>query len=314
MASPLTYIFLGSPELAATILSRLVKEKGAPLLVVTQEAKQAGRGNKMTTTAVEDTALRLNLPLLRTSNVNESSVLAQIQALNPDLFLVAAFGQIFKEPLLAIPKRYCLNVHTSLLPKYRGAAPIQWALYQGDPITGVSIQKMVKKLDAGDILVQKQIGIAPEDTTESLLTKLAELGAEALLEGFQQIESGVERFTPQDETAVSFAPKIDKSHAVIDWKREARAIHNQVRALQPWPVAETKLGSEGLKVYRTRVVPGNPEHPPGTVVTDAKTRLVVQCGDGSALSLEELQLQSRKRLPISQFLAGYRGQFPFSRL
>lgn len=307
------YIFLGSPGLAATILQRLVKEKGAPLLVVTQEAKQAGRGNKITPTAVENAAVELKLPVLRTLNVNAPEVLEKIQSLSPDLFIVAAFGQIFKEPLLAIPKKYCLNVHTSLLPKYRGAAPIQWALWNGDQITGVTIQKMVKKLDAGDILVQKRIPIDEADTTESLLEKLAHLGAEAVLESFRLIETGEDKFTPQDETQVTFASKVEKEHSPIDWNKSAQQIRNQIRALQPWPVAETKVGAEGLKIYRAKVMNGE-GGAPGTVHTDAKTYLTVQCGENSALGLEEVQLQSRKRLNIAQFLAGYRGKFPFSSL
>ena len=307
------YIFLGSPGLAATILRRLVKENRIPSLVVTQEAKQAGRGNKITATAVEQAALELGLPVLRAANVNAPEILEKIRSLSPEVFIVAAFGQIFKEPLLAIPQKFCLNVHTSLLPKYRGAAPIQWALMNGDPITGVTIQKMVKKLDAGDILVQKRIPIAEDDTTESLLEKLAHLGAESVLESFQKVESGEAKFEPQDESQVTFAGKIEKEHAPIDWAKSASAIRNQIRALQPWPVAETKLGAEGLKIYRATVVPSVGGEP-GTVHTDAKTTLTVQCGENTALRLEEVQLQSRKRLQIGQFLAGYRGNFPFTSL
>lgn len=307
------FVFLGSPGLAATILKKLVAENRVPSLVVTQEAKQAGRGNKITATAVEEAALALSLPVLRAANVNAPEVLEKIKALSPDLFIVAAFGQIFKEPLLAIPKLHCLNVHTSLLPKYRGAGPIQWALWNGDPITGVTIQKMVKKLDAGDILVQKRIPIEDADTTESLLEKLAHLGGESVLESFRLIESGEARFEPQDESQVTFASKIDKEHAVIDWNRSANQIRNQIRAMQPWPVAETKLGTEGLKIYRARLVDSIGGEP-GTVKTDAKTYLTVQCGENSALGLEELQLQSRKRLLVGQFLAGYRGVFPQPKL
>lgn len=309
----MNYVFLGSPGLAATILKKLVAENRVPSLVVTQEAKQAGRGNKITATAVEEAATGLNLPVLRASNVNATEVLEKIRSFSPDLLVVAAFGQIFKEALLAIPKKYCLNVHTSLLPKYRGAAPVQWALWNGDPITGVTIQKMVKKLDAGDILVQKRIPVADDDTTVSLLEKLAHLGGESVLESFRLIESNEAKFESQDESQVTFAPKIEKGHAIIDWTRSAVQIRNQVRALQPWPVAETRLGAEGLKIYRvTRVESVGLS--PGEVKTDAKTYLTVQCGENSALGLEELQLESRKRLPIGQFLAGYRGVFPQPKL
>lgn len=306
MASSLKYIFLGSPAIGATILSRLVAEKGAPLLVVTQEPKQAGRGKQLTPTAVEDEARRLNLPLLATSNLNDPAVVDRIRNLSPDLFLVAAFGQIFKEPVLSVPKICCLNVHTSLLPKYRGAAPVQWAIWNGDRRTGVSIQRMVKKLDAGDVLVQEEIPIAEDDTSDSLLAKLATLGAAASVEAFNRIESGKAVFTPQDETRVSFAPKIEKSHAAIDWNREAGAIRNQIRSMQPWPVAEALLGGQTMKIFRATAEKGK-GLTPGKATTDGKTHLIVQCGADTALRIEELKPPSRKRMAISQFLAGFRG-------
>lgn len=310
MTPPPSYVFLGSPPLAAVILRQLVERVAPPRLVVTQEAKAAGRGQALTPTAVELAAQELGLPVLRTANVNSEESLQRIRSESPELLIVAAFGQIFREPLLAIPKRYCLNVHTSLLPKYRGAAPVQWSIWNGDPLTGVSIQKMVKKLDAGDILIQRQIPIEANDTSETVLEKLAPLGADALAQCFSWIAEGTELFLPQDESLVSLAPKIEKSHAFIDWNRPAPAIRNQIRALQPWPVAEAKLGQETLKIYRASVVPGFRKRV-GTIQTDAKTKLWVQAGQETALALEEVQLQSRKRLPIAQFLAGYRGEFPF---
>lgn len=309
----LKYLYMGSPPLAATILEKLCEKFEPPSAVVTQVAKAAGRGNKVVPTAVEVVAREKGLNVIATENVNSPDTMAQLEALKPDLILVAAFGQIFREPLLRLPRLYCLNVHASLLPKYRGAAPIQWAIYNGDAENGISIQKMTKKLDAGDVLVKRSIPIAPDDTSADQLVKLADLGGECLVEAVRLVESGNPAFVAQDEAAATFAPKIERHHAPIDWQREAEEIRNQIRALQPWPIAETILGKDRLKVFRADVIDGKGK-PPGEIATDSKTYLHVACGGGGALSLTEIQLENRKRLDIKSFLMAYRGSFPFSRM
>ncbi len=310
----LRYVFMGSPGLAATILETLCTELYPPVAVVTQTAKAQGRGHKVIPTEVERFARTQDLNLFSTDDINAPATVGALKPFDPDLILVAAFGQIFRAEVLALPKKYCLNVHASLLPSYRGAAPVQRAIWNGERQTGVTIQKMAKKLDAGDILIQKTIPILPEDTSHDLLIKLARLGAEALCESVRLIESGKETFTAQEEALASFAPKIEKSDSPLDWSKSAESLGNQIRALQPWPVAETQLGKDRLRVFKAKVEQRSPlpNAAPGSVFTDAKTYLSVQCGDGKVLSLTEIQLENRKRLEINQFLMAYRGSFPYS--
>ncbi len=306
----LRYLFMGSPAIAATILETLCNDLYPPVAVVTQTAKAQGRGNKVIATEVDTFAKSRDLKVFTTDNINAPEMIDVLRTFQPDLILVAAFGQIFREEILKLPKKYCLNVHASLLPAYRGAAPFQWAIMNGETKTGITIQKMAKKLDAGDILLQKVTPIGPDETSSELLLRLAHLGGECLVEAVHLIESGKETFQAQDESKATFAPKIDKTHAVIDWKKGAASIHNQVRALQPWPSAETILGKDRLKVFKTSVVDLNANATPGQILTDSKTYLAVQCGDHRALSLTEIQLENRKRLEINQFLMAYRGSFP----
>ncbi len=304
------YIFLGSPEIAVVILKKVCETYGAPLAVVTQTAKATGRGQKIASTAVGQFAREKGLPLIETDRVTAE----QLQPYSPDVLLVVAFGQILKSDVLAFPRVAPLNVHASLLPKYRGAAPFQRAIWNHEKKTGITIQKMAKKLDAGDILLQKEIAILPEETSGELLERLATLGAEASIEALRLLDTGKYFFTPQDESLATLAPKIDKSEAIIDWKQPAEKIFDQVRALQPWPVAETTLESTPLKVFRARVSPPEKSLTAGEIHTDHKTFLQVGCGDKSSLFLTEIQLANRKRLAIRDFLLAYRGNFPHSRM
>jgi methionyl-tRNA formyltransferase len=310
----LKYLFMGSPQLAATILETLCDHLHPPEAVVTQVPKIAGRGQKISSTEVEFYAKSQELTVLTTADINAEPTVAALRVFEPDVILVAAFGQIFREPILQLPKICCLNVHASLLPAYRGAAPIQWALWNNEVRTGVTLQKMSRKLDAGDILMQKECAIESTDTTSDLLLRLAKLGGEAAVEALQKIESGDFSFTPQDHAKATLAPKIEKTHALLDWKAPALRCFNQIRALQPWPVAETRLGPDRLKVFKAQIVPGLTGGIPGAVKTDARSFLNVQCGDGLALSLTEIQLENRKRLGIREFLAAYRGSFPHQKL
>jgi len=310
----LKYLFMGSPEIAASLLETLCTKAYPPVAVVTQVAKASGRGQKIHSTPVEAYARSQNLVVLETLDVNSPATLDALKTFSPDLILVVAFGQIFRQPILELPRIACLNVHASLLPAYRGAAPVQWSILNGDRVTGVTLQKMVKKLDAGDVLLQKSIPIESDDTTGSVLKKLATLGGEVCLEALTLLESGRFSFTPQDPEKVTFAPKIEKTDAVIDWSKPAETIRNQIRALQPWPVAETHLGKDRLKVFRASVETGGNGGKPGAIDSDGKTYLRVKCGDSKALSLTEIQLENRKRLEVAEFLRAYRGTFPYQRM
>lgn len=305
---------MGSPPVAATILNSLCQSGWGPTLVVTQTQKAKGRGREISGTAVSAMARSLGLPLLQVQNVNDPEVLFQLKAAQPQLILVVAFGQIFKKTLLSLPPLGCLNLHASLLPKYRGAAPVQWAIWHGEITTGVTLQKMVSELDAGDIYAAEVLPIIPTETSGQLLERMAPLGASLCLRSLKKIASGDCAFMPQDPAQVSFAPKIDRSHAQIDWSRPAQAIYNQIRALQPWPVAECQVGGERLKVYRAKVAQQEKKLSPGEIDTDQKTFLNIGCGEGSCLALLEVQPESRKRLTIAEYLRGFqKGAHPKSK-
>lgn len=305
-------VFMGSPPLAVRLLETLYRDYGKPALVVSQAAKPAGRGRELVPTAVETWAREKRLEVLATDNANADDAFARIAAVKPDVLVVAAFGQILRDPLLTLPKRYCLNVHASILPKYRGAAPIQRALENGDTRTGVTIQRMAKKLDTGDILLVKETDILPFETSADLLEKLAKVGAEALLDALRKIERGEETFTPQDEAKATYAAKITKEEAEIDWTQPATRIRNKIRALQPWPIAESKLGGVRLKIFRAEEV-SSAGGAPGSLHSDGKSELIVTCGT-AALTLTEIQLENRKKLGIKEFLTAFRGQFPHNKM
>jgi methionyl-tRNA formyltransferase len=296
-------IFLGTPGIAATILETLCQKGLAPLAVFTQPARAAGRGKSLKPSEVETFAKNQSLTTYPVEDINHPSVLDIINQIKPDVIIVVAFGQILKSELL---KYFCINIHASLLPKYRGAAPVQRAIWNGDKTTGITIQKIVRKLDAGDILLQKSISINQNETSESLLIRLAKLGGEALIEALSLIKEGNTTGVPQDEKLVTFAPKITKEESLIDWNLPATKLHNQIRALQPWPVAESFLGDLRIKIFKASVVSQNESLLPGQISTDHKKFLTINCGK-DALALEEVQLENRKRLAISDFLRSLRG-------
>jgi methionyl-tRNA formyltransferase len=301
---------MGSPPLAATILDALCTRLYPPELVVTQIAKAAGRGQKIVPTAVEEYAKRKGIEVISCENVNTPEIVDRLRAVEPELVLVAAFGQILRQDILTLPKRYCLNMHGSLLPKYRGAAPIQRAIWNGDPITGVTVQKMARKLDTGDIFLRLETPIGRDETSGELMARLAVLGGEAFVEAVRKIERGDTEFTPQVEAEASYAAKLTREEAVLDWAQPAERILNQLRALQPWPVAETTFAGGRLKVFRAELADGKDGAQPGDILTDGKTRLAVQCGDGRAVALTEIQPENRKRLNNKDFLNSFRGPFP----
>ena len=301
----LRYVYMGTPAFAAEVLKIAVNEYGPPALVLTQPRRPAGRGKQLLPTPVAEAATTLGLGCTECGSVNAPETNRLLQDLRPDLFVVVAFGQILKAATLALPRLYCLNTHASLLPRHRGAAPIQRAILSGDSETGITIQRMVLGLDAGDILLSKHLTITPEETAGQLTDRLALLAGVALVEALKSCESGQAVFTPQDPKAVTLAPKLSKAEAAIDWTQPAGAIHNQIRGLNPWPVAETTLKGKRLLVFKS--APPSLQKintAPGTVDTDGKNYLRFTCGDGRSLSLLEVQLENRKRLGIAEFLKG----------
>ncbi|MFQ5895488.1 MAG: methionyl-tRNA formyltransferase [Nitrospinota bacterium] len=318
-------VFLGTPRFALPSLEALLRSRHEVIAVFTQPDRPAGRGRKPTAPPVKRLAQGASLPLFQPPRVRA----ADVEPLAPEVGAVVAFGRILSRKLLAVPPRGFLNVHASLLPAYRGAAPVQRALMDGASETGVSIFQLEPELDAGPILLQRAVSIGPEETAESLEARLAELGASLLLEALEGLESGTLHPRPQDHRLATYAPKVTREESLIDWTLPAEAIERRVRALQPWPLAETCLEGVPLKVWRAELFrsvdrrsvdrrsvdrrsvdrPGDEAAPPGMVLGVAEGRsergILVQTGQG-ALLLTQLQPPGKKPMSARAFLAGHR--------
>jgi methionyl-tRNA formyltransferase len=299
-------VFMGTAELSCASLERLVGTPGLSVLaVVTQPDKPKGRELKLTPSPVKVLAERLHLPVLQPLKAREEIFASQLRELKPDLMVVVAYGQILPQRLLDLPRYGCLNVHTSLLPKYRGAAPIQWAMADGEPETGVTIMKMDAGLDTGPVLATRRTPILPTDDAQTLHDRLAQLGAELLAETIPDYVAGRIPPQPQPEDGASYAAKIKKDDGRIDWSLPATKIWNRLRAFTPWPGGFTFLAVEPkpqlLKIWKAEV--WEQTGPPGSVLSADKAGLVVGCGEDT-LRILELQREGGKRLGAEAFLAG----------
>ncbi len=306
--SVLRVIFMGTPELAAASLKALLAEPTFQIVaVVTQPDRPKGRDLKLQPSPVKQLALTAKLPVLQPQKAREENFIAALRQLQPDLIAVAAFGQILPKTILDLPRFGCLNVHTSLLPKYRGAAPIQAALLNGDHETGVTIMKMDVGLDTGDILTQRATPIRDDDNAATLHDRLAQLGAELLVETIRDYAAGKIQPRPQTHELATHVPKIKKEEGRIDWSQPARAIWNRIRAFTPWPGAFTYLSGESekltlLKLWRAEPIDYNGEA--GTILQADKNGIVIGCGTG-ALRVLELQREGSRRMTAGEFLAGH---------
>ncbi|MEO5802901.1 MAG: methionyl-tRNA formyltransferase [Verrucomicrobiota bacterium] len=305
--TPLRIIFMGTAELACASLDALVKSPEFNVIsVVTQPDKPKGRDLKLQPSAVKTLALKLNLPVLQPFKARADDFIATLRELQPDLIVVVAYGQILPQTILDLPRLGCLNVHTSLLPKYRGAAPIQWAILDDEPETGVTIMKMDAGLDTGDILTQTQTPILPEDNSQTLHDRLAILGAELLVQTIPNFaaESIVPRKQPQD--GGSYARKISKEDGKLNWNEPAQKLWNQIRAFTPWPGAFTfqTVGENKrlLKIWQAEVLE-TPSNEPGKILQADKTGIVVACRE-NALRIQSLQREGGRRMSAHEFLAG----------
>jgi len=297
-------IFMGTPDFSAPILRMLHDEGYNIKAVVTQPDRPVGRKRVLTPPPVKAAALELGLPIIQPEKLRGSEELQQILALQPDLVITAAFGQILPKELLDAPALGCINVHASLLPKYRGGAPIHQAIMDGEKETGVTIMYMAEKLDAGDIISQKAIPIAQEDHTGGLFDKLSIVGRELLRDTLPSIINGTNSRTVQDEAQVTFASNISRDQEHIDWTKDATTLYNQVRGLHPWPVAYTTFEDGNFKVWWATI--GNSKHEanPGTVVTIAKDHFEVAAGNGTTLALYDIQPAGKKRMTAEEYLRG----------
>jgi len=305
--SALRIIFMGTPELAATSLAALLREPAFVIgAVVTQPDRPKGRDLKLQPSPVKQLALRAGLPVMQPAKAREENFLAALKALQPDLIAVAAFGQILPKSLLELPRLGCLNVHTSLLPKYRGASPIQSAILNGERETGVTIMQMDVGLDTGAILTQRATPIHPEDNAATLHDRLAWLGAELLVETIPAYAAGKIQPRPQAHESATHVAKIKKEDGRIDWSQPAIAIGNRIRAFTPWPGAFTFLPAQPqpllLKLWQAEVVAQSGTA--GEVLSADKTGIVIGCGDG-ALRVTSLQREGGRRMTAQEFLAGY---------
>jgi methionyl-tRNA formyltransferase len=305
--------FAGTPEFARVALDRVHAAAFRIPLVLTQPDRPSGRGMKLQPSPVKQFAQAHGMPVaqprsLRQEGKYPDEAAAAREALlqaNPDVLVVAACGLILPQWVLDLPRLGCLNIHASLLPRWRGAAPIHRAIEAGDAETGVTIMQMDAGLDTGDMLLVERVAIAPDETTGSLHDKLAALGARMIVEALELAACGGLRPVKQPEHGVTYAHKIEKAEAAIDWSQSAQTIERRIRAFDPFPGATARIGAEVLKVWRARAVPGRGTVAPGTVVAIDDHGVGVACGDGSRLEITEVQRAGGKRLPTAGFLRGF---------
>lgn len=302
-------MFMGTPEFAAVTLEKIIQSGHEVIAVVTQPDKQKGRGQAIVYSQVKEMALKYGLTVYQPIKVKEAEFLQTVKHLEPEVIIVAAFGQILPKALLDIPLFGCINVHASLLPRYRGAAPIQYSVIDGEKETGVTIMHMGVGLDTGDMILQAKTPITVQDTGGSLHDKLAVLGADLLITALQQLQDGTAERIPQDNEKASYVKMIDKDMGRMDFTQSADKLEHLIRGLNPWPSAYTFLDGKTLKIWKAEVEPKaslNEEKDtaePGAVIEIRKDALVVMTGDG-ALVIKELQLEGKKRMAADAFLRG----------
>lgn len=299
-------LFMGTPDFAVPSLEALVNAGHDICGVFTQPDKPKNRGMKLQAPPVKEFALAHEIPVFQPETVKDGTALNIIRELAPELIAVAAYGRILPVDILDYPAYGCINVHSSLLPKYRGSAPIHWAILNGDEESGVTIMHMAKEMDAGDIIDQAVTPIDPDETVEMLHDRLAQMGAQLLVEVVERIKAGTADRTPQDTSKVTFAPMLSRELSPLDWSRPARQLHNQVRGLIPWPATTTDIiGGQPVKIFETEVTGVSTAAVPGTIVEAGKQGIDVACGDGMLLRIKQLQAQGGKRMAAADYLRGH---------
>lgn len=294
-------IFMGTPDFAVPCLEKLIESGHEVSAVFTQPDKPVGRKQVLTPPDVKVCALKHGLTVYQPNSMRDGTAMEIIRKVDPDAIIVAAYGKILPKEILNFPRYGCINVHGSLLPKYRGAAPIQWSVINGDPETGVTIMQMNEGIDTGDMLLQRAIPIGIDDTAESMFDKLAQLGGDVLIEALEKLERGELSPEKQDENLATYASMLDKSISLIDWNKSGTAVHNLVRGLYSWPVAYTLLHGKKLKILRTS--PCEKSGEAGKILS--LDPLTVACGEGSVI-IHELQLEGKKRMDAKTFLVGHK--------
>jgi methionyl-tRNA formyltransferase len=300
-------LFCGTPEFAVPTVERLIAENFVIDLVVTNPDEPSGRGYALKAPPVKQVALHAGLDVLQPAALKDPATVAFLSRYRPDAIVVVAYGHLIPKWLIDLPRWGCINLHASLLPKYRGAAPIQWALIRGEAVTGVTTMRIDVGLDTGDVLLKREVGIQDDDDSETLGARLSQLGADLMIETLRQLEQGGLEAQPQDHAQATLAPILKKEDGRIDWNFPALAIWNRIRGLRPWPGAYTRFRGKNLHIWAaSRPAAGETIHlDPGTLIAD-RGRLCVSCGQGTLLELAEIQLEGRKRLAPRDFLNGVR--------
>lgn len=296
-------VFMGTPEFAVPCLEELAKSYQIQA-VFTQPDRRKGRGKKMAMSAVKESALSLDIPVYQPEKIKKSEEVNLLRDLAPDVIVVVAYGQLLSQEILDIPKLGCINVHASLLPKYRGAAPANFAILRGEKESGVTTQYMVKKLDAGDVIDKLTVDIPIDMTAGGLLDELSSKGSELILKTLKDIENGIINRTPQIDEESTYAPLMDKEMALVKWENSSFDVHNLIRAFNPWPIATTTLNGEKMKLYITEMVDEKSAGLPGQIAEVNADGILVNCGDKKLL-IKEMQMPNKKRMTVSQYILGH---------
>lgn len=296
-------IFMGTPDFSVGALNSIVEAGHEVALVVTQEDKPKGRGQEMQFTPVKEAAIKHGIEVYQPHRIKTEEAMEKLRSYNADVFVVVAYGQIFSRELLEMPKYGCINIHASLLPKYRGAAPIQWSIIEGEKVTGVTTMYMADGVDTGDMLEKVEVEIADDETGGSLHDKLMEAGAKLIVSTLQKLQDGTATRTVQDEALSTHTKKLDKSLGDIDFTKDAVEIERLIRGLNPWPSAYTRYNGKTLKVWKAQVIDRDYEGQPGQIVDKTKQAIIVKTGKG-ALAITELQMEGKKRMTTESYMCG----------
>lgn len=303
---PLRIVFFGTPEFAVPGLRALIESRHPVVALVSQPDRPKGRGQKLQPTPTKAVAEAAGIPVLQPTRLKDESFVETLRSFSPDLGVVAAYGRIIPDAVLAVPRLGMINIHASLLPKYRGAAPVHRAVIGGDCETGVTIMRLVTELDAGPMLAMARVPIGPDERTPDVERALAQAGAELVVEVVDQLSQGTATEVPQDHAAASYANKIERHEGTIDWSLPAARIHDLVRGLQPWPLVSASLDGHRILLHRTAVTDERSSAEPGTIVTAANGVLAVATADGRVLRILELQPEGKRVMSARDFLAGRR--------
>ena len=298
-------VFMGTPEFAIPTIKKIHSSSHSLISVVTQPDRRKGRGQKQIASPIKNFAIKNNIPVMQPEKVNTKEFIRSLLKNRPDYIIVVAFGQILGEAFLKIPKQFCINLHSSLLPKYRGAAPINRAILNGDTVSGVTTMIMDKGMDTGDILLTKEIPFELNDDAKSLHDKLAEQGGELVLETLTRLKKNDLLPVPQNSDVASYAPKLKKEESLVDWELNAENIFNKIRGLTPWPGTHTLYKGKRLGILKGEVLPGNPADSPGCVERITDSGIEVATGD-KRLKITELKPEGKKSMSVKSFLSGYK--------